>query len=72
MAGQSVNWVGESGHELLQLIKKSTGRAPMIIDTQTPDTRKAIMDEIVENTEATKQNGTITPDWPFELVVATI
>ncbi|MFY0691773.1 MAG: methyltransferase domain-containing protein [Paracoccaceae bacterium] len=64
-------WSGQTGDDLIDLLYKGIVRAPMLIDAQTPDAKRAILNEIRTGAEAFRAGAEITMRWPYLLVFAT-
>jgi ubiquinone/menaquinone biosynthesis C-methylase UbiE len=64
-------WHGTEAQQLLELVYKSIVRAPMLIEAQAPQARRAVQDDLLARVEARRSDGRISLCWPFLLVVAT-
>lgn len=64
-------WHGPDGQQLLDLVYKSIVRAPMLIEAQAPEARRAVREDLRARVEARRSEGRISLRWPFVLVVAT-
>jgi len=64
-------WHGADAQQLLDLVYKSIVRAPMLIEAQAPEARRAVQEDLRARVEARRSNGRISLRWPFVLVVAT-
>lgn len=64
-------WVGDTGDDLLDLLYKGIVRAPMLIEAQEPDAKRAITDEVRSGAEAFRTGDKITMRWPYLTVFAT-
>jgi ubiquinone/menaquinone biosynthesis C-methylase UbiE len=63
-------WHGADAQQLLDLVYKSTVRAPMLIEAQSPGSRRAIREDLRAQVEAKRLEGRISLRWPFLLVTA--
>jgi hypothetical protein len=63
-------WHGADAQQLLDLVYKSTVRAPMLIEAQSPGARRAIREDLRARVEAKRSEGRISLRWPFLLVTA--
>ncbi|MEX0340186.1 MAG: class I SAM-dependent methyltransferase [Arenibacterium sp.] len=64
-------WHGQSGDDLLDLLYKGIVRAPMLIDAQRPDAKRAIVNHLKSGTEAFRDADGIKMRWPYLLAHAT-
>jgi SAM-dependent methyltransferase len=65
-----LTWHAERSQDLLELIYKSIVRAPILIETQPPETRAAIRSAIVRSAERRRRDGMIRIGFPASLTVA--
>ncbi|MBZ0162886.1 MAG: hypothetical protein K8H74_09260 [Notoacmeibacter sp.] len=64
-------WRGQTGDDLLDLLYKGIVRAPMLIDAQASDAKRAIINHIRTGAEAFRDAEGITMRWPYLVARAT-